>query len=142
VRGKAIDWTPDLIERICGEVACGRSIRQISQEAWCPGEKSIYRQMATDNAFAAALTKARAQQQEYMADQCVELADTATAEDWQVVKLRIWARQWRAAKLAPKKYGDSKSIELSGVDGGAIRVDSNVTLTPAEAYERLLRGTE
>ena len=40
------------------------------------------------------------------------MADMATPDDWQVVKLRIWARQWRASKLAPKKYGDK--LELSG----------------------------
>lgn len=35
-----------------------------------------------------------------------------TPENWQVVKLRIWARQWRAAKLAPKVYGDK--VEVAG----------------------------
>jgi len=34
-------------------------------------------------------------QQKNGAARCVEMADEATLEDWQLVKLRIWARQWR-----------------------------------------------
>jgi hypothetical protein len=30
------------------------------------------------------------------------------------VRLQIWARQWRAAKLAPKVYGDQVHHDVSG----------------------------
>lgn len=109
---KEIVWTDDLVERLCEEIASGRGITEVSQESWCPSEPSIYRKMAKDEAFCAKINKARAAQQEYEADQCVKMADMATPEDWQVVKLRIWARQWRASKLAPKKYGEK--LELAG----------------------------
>jgi hypothetical protein len=114
MKGKAIDWTPELIERLCGEISCGRSITDVANEKWCPSEPSIYRRMATDSDFAAKVTVARSAQQDFMADQCVEMADNATPEDWQVVKLRIWARQWRAAKLAPKKYGERVEQHMTG----------------------------
>jgi hypothetical protein len=68
--------------------------------------------MAEVPAFAERVSKARAAQQDREIEECVLMADQATPEDWQVVKLRIWARQWRASKLAPKKYGDK--LELSG----------------------------
>lgn len=61
------------------------------------------------------------------------MADQATPENWQVVKLRIWARQWRAAKLAPRKYGDKITTELTGKDGGAIET---IDLTPREIAQR------
>jgi hypothetical protein len=64
--------------------------------------------------FQNAIASARASQQEVMADDNVDMADKATAEDWQVVKLRIWARQWRASKLAPKKYGDKLDLNHAG----------------------------
>ena len=35
-------------------------------------------------------------------------------------KLRIDARKWKASKLAPQKYGDKVSTEVSGPDGGAV----------------------
>jgi len=109
----AIVWDERLITRLCDEIAGGRPIREISEtENWCPGEASIYRRMAKDEAFRIAIASARAAQQDREVDECVRMADLATPEDWQVVKLRIWARQWRASKLAPKKYGDK--LELSG----------------------------
>lgn len=108
-----IVWTEDLVARLCDEIASGRAIHEISAtEDWCPGEASIYRHMAKDDAFRNAITAARAAQQEREVEECVRMADLATAEDWQVVKLRIWARQWRASKLAPKRYGDR--LELAG----------------------------
>jgi len=36
-------------------------------------------------------------------------------------RLMIDARKWLASKLAPKKYGDKVSAELSGPDGGPIQ---------------------
>lgn len=112
-----LDWPPDLVERICGEVSSGRSIRQITQEDWCPSEPSIYRRMASDPLFAQAMTLARAAQQHHEVDACVEMADEATEDDWEVVKLRIWARQWRASKLAPKVYGDRLQQQQLDKDG-------------------------
>jgi hypothetical protein len=52
------------------------------------------------------------------------MADKATAEDWQVVKLRIWARQWRASKLAPKKYGEK--IDHNHGGGMTIKMASSL----------------
>lgn len=96
------------------------SIVDISKEEWCPSQPTIYRRMASDESFESRIAFARSAQQDYEADKCVEMADKATNEDWQVVKLRIWARQWRASKLAPKKYGDKIQSEISGKDGGPI----------------------
>lgn len=110
----SLDWSPELIEAICTAVAGGMSIKQVAAELDMPSEPSIYRKMASDAKFAEQMGQARAAQQDHEADACVDMADQATPEDWQVVKLRIWARQWRAAKLAPKKYGDKQQIEHSG----------------------------
>jgi hypothetical protein len=116
-----IDWTDELVERICAEIASGRSVADIGTEDWCPCDRTIYRRMASDEKFNAAISTARSAQQESEMDKCIEMADMATQEDWQVVKMRIWARQWRASKLAPKKYGDKIAI------GGAEDLPSIVT---------------
>lgn len=111
-----LKWTKSLIEKLCDEIASGRSIHEIcATEKWCPSEPSIYRQMAKDASFRSAINAARAAQQEREVEECIRMADMATPEDWQVVKLRIWARQWRASKLAPKKYGEK--LDLSSSDG-------------------------
>lgn len=46
-----------------------------------------------------------------------------------------------AAKLAPAEYGEKSKLELTGKDGGAIEVKADMTLSPADAYERLIGKT-
>jgi hypothetical protein len=41
-----------------------------------------------------------------------------------------------ASKLDPKTWGDKTQMELSG----GVQVEQNLSITPAEAYERMLKG--
>lgn len=61
----------------------------------------------------AAIARAREMQQEAIADELLEIADNAGTGPGEVekAKLRIWTRQWVAAKLAPKKFGDKLRVE-------------------------------
>lgn len=113
-------WTDSLEDEFCEAIASGKSIQEACAQAGMPSDNTVYRHMAYSETFASKMTKARAAQQDHEADYCVRLADEATIEDWQVAKLRIWARQWRASKLAPKKYGDKVSAEFTGANGAAL----------------------
>lgn len=95
-----------IVDEICDRLCGGEGIIEICRDDHMPDASTVYRKMARDEAFAARIARAREAQQEAEADHIVAMADEADGEDWQVVKLRIWARQWRAAKLAPKKFGD------------------------------------
>ncbi len=96
----------EALDEICDRLAGGEGLRQICADAHLPHHSTVYRSMAQDGEVATRIVRAREAQQNAIADECVELADAATPGDWQVIRLRIWARQWRAAKLAPKTYGD------------------------------------
>ena len=82
-----------------------------------PVKSSVYLEMARSDEFATAIARARTAQQECVIDETVDMADAATVEDREVVKLRIWARQWRAAKLAPNKYGERTAVDHGNQDG-------------------------
>jgi hypothetical protein len=84
-----------------------------------PTRDAVLLACAKDEAFAATIARAREAQQDAIIDDIVEMADAATPEDHQVVKLRIWARQWQAAKLSPRKYGDRLHTDAT--------VNANVT---------------
>lgn len=101
--------TEQQTQALCDAIASGQSVRSSAHLAGI-SEPTVYRMMARDAEFASKIAAARSAQQDYEADNCVNMADDATPEDWQVVKLRIWARQWRASKLAPKKYGDKVTL--------------------------------
>lgn len=104
-------WTKELIDKLCSELASGKPMYKLAGTQGFPSEHTIYLEMARNEEFAEEIAKARKAQQDYEVDKCIEMADNATEADWQVVKLRIWARQWRASKLAPKKYGDRQIVQ-------------------------------
>ena len=124
---------PKVVDELCARIAEGQGVLEACATPQMPNASSVYRRMAVDEDFATRIARAREAQQDVEAERCVELADQATPENWQVMKLRIWARQWRAAKLAPRKYGDKITTELTGKDGGAIET---IDLTPREIAQR------
>lgn len=109
-----IKWSEELVTDICDHISTGKSLIDVARLKGYPSADSMYRHMARDPDFAARIARAREAQQDHEADEIVRLADEATAENWQVVKLRMEARKWRAAKLAPKRYGDK--VALTGGD--------------------------
>ncbi|WP_332763949.1 hypothetical protein [Phenylobacterium sp.] len=115
-----------MLERICERLIGGESMKTICGDESMPAATMVYLEMSRNVEFRTAITCAREAQQEALIDETVDMADKATVEDHQVVKLRIWARQWRAAKLAPKKYGDK--LEL----GGALTVNHEAALAELE----------
>jgi len=117
-----IQWSEQLVTDICDHLATGKSVIDIGKLQGYPSTDSIYRQMHRDPEFATAIARAREAQQDHEADKCVQMADEATVEDYNVVKLRIWARQWRAAKLAPKKYGDKVDLNHGGEVGLTVNI--------------------
>lgn len=109
MNAKVLD-DPALVQEICDRLASGESMRSITADPRMPPSSQVYLRMAQDESFRSNIVAAREAQQEFLIDQTVDMADDATPEDHQVVKLRIWARQWRAGKLAPKKYGEKMQV--------------------------------
>ena len=56
---------------------------------------------------------ARERQQEYWADQIIEIADDDNL-DVHRSRLMVDTRKWLMAKLMPRKYGDFKTLEHTG----------------------------
>lgn len=115
---------PGIVDRICDGLIEGHSLGKVCEPMDMPHWTMVYRAMAKDENFARKIARARELQQEVEVERIIEMADEANAENWQVVKLRIWARQWRASKLAPKKYGDKQITEVTGADGGPIQLEA------------------
>lgn len=105
--------------------------------------------LADDNkqSFRIKYTRAREVQADFHAEQIIEIADELTVEakyNGEDVtldisstavarnKLRVEARKWYAAKLAPKKYGEKVTNEHTGTDGAPISHSLSVTfVSPA-----------
>ena len=57
-----------------------------------------------------------------MDDKILTVANECTPETAHADKVKIAAYQWRAAKLAPKKYGEKTQQEISGPDGSPLTI--------------------
>jgi hypothetical protein len=131
-----------ILERICEGLVEGKSIAQVCEPKDMPHWTMVYRTMAKDPVFAKEIARAREAQQEFIADDIVQMADNAKIDDVNVVKLKIWARQWRAAKLAPKKYGDKVTQEITGKDGAAIQLEAKRTINFENMDDESLQQVE
>ena len=113
---------PGVLEELCARITEGDGIWKVCKAADMPTARAVYRRMATSDEVASQISRAREAQQDARSDEIDKMAEAATAENWQAVRLRIWAKQWQAAKLAPKKYGVVTTHRHGGEDGGAIPV--------------------
>lgn len=107
-------WDKGIAETICSRIIAGESVKAITQDATMPSSQEFYNYMSKDKDFRGAIARAYESQQDVFVDMMQELADSATPEDVNVVKLRIWTMQWIAAKRAQKKYGEQIKVENSG----------------------------
>jgi len=114
---------PAVVELLCDRLIGGMGMNEACALPDGPPQTMVYQRMAKDEDFRSRIAHAREAQQHAIIDKTVEMSDAATPEDWQVVRMRIWARQWRAAKLAPKVYGEKVTTEVTGANGGPVQFE-------------------
>jgi hypothetical protein len=112
--GRPSDYTPELGDTICDRLADGESLRAICDEDGMPDRRTVLRWLADNVDFAAKYARAREFQADVMDEKILEVANACTPETAQADRVKIGAYQWRAAKLAPKKYSDKQHVEHSG----------------------------
>lgn len=138
--GRPTAYTPELAAEICERLAAGESLRAICQGDGMPDERTV-RRWAMDNVegFSPRYARARDIGLDAVADEMLDIADDGR-NDWMEnnnpenpgylfngehssrSKLRVDTRKWYLAKLAPKKYGDKTSMELTGANGGPVQI--------------------
>lgn len=132
-RGRPSTYTKAVGDAICKRLAQGESLRSICRDADMPDRTTVQDWVLKDSpaGFALQYTQARDLGLDEIADECQEIVDDGS-NDWMekhheghtayVVngealgrsRLRFDHRRWYLSKLAPKRYGDRTSVELSG----------------------------
>tara|TARA_R100001463_G_scaffold129191_2_gene187957 strand:+ start:926 stop:1312 length:387 start_codon:yes stop_codon:yes gene_type:complete len=116
--GRPSIYSKELAEKICKELSCGMSLRSICEAEDMPDRWTVWDWLRKDQDFSHQYARAREDQAEHYADEMVEIADTT--DDPQRAKLQIDARKWKASRMAPRKWGDKITNEVTGPDGGPI----------------------
>lgn len=118
----------------------GNSLRSSCREIGVPmGTFLLW--VSKDSALADQYAHTRAILLEHMAEDTLEISDEAvgttqfgTVDTGAVAKqrLQVDTRKWLLSKLAPKKYGDKITQELTGANGGPILTKDVSDLSDAE----------
>lgn len=116
-------YSPELADLICEEIAKGGALHKLCEErADFPAESAVYKWLEEHDEFKEKYARARERQAERRAEEIILIADTE--KDAAIARNRIDARKWAAAKLLPKKYGDRILAEVTGANGGAIKLEA------------------
>lgn len=120
--GRPSDFSDELADEICGLLIDGLSMRKICLQDDMPDRRTVLRWMDANEDFATKCARARMLQADLMDDLILEAAEASTSETAQADRVKISAYQWRASKLAPKKYGERVTQEHTGEGGGPIAI--------------------
>lgn len=139
--GRPSDYNSHIADKICDEIAIGRSVLQICEGKDFPSERAVYRWLEVHEEFRQKYARAREFQAEHYASEIIALADTPVEARRVTIKpdgseeivlgdavdrtrLQIDARKWYASKVAPKVYGDKQQLEVTGELQLAERISS------------------
>jgi hypothetical protein len=101
----------ELVERVINEFYAGKPLKEALRD--CGVSRQVFYETIAEVAHLGdKYARARTANAHQHAEETVEIADTDL--DPQRARNRIMARQWLAAKTAPKDYGDRLDLNLSG----------------------------
>ena len=148
--GRPTLYTQALTAKITEQLANGRSLAQILSQPGMPSKQTVYSWLHTNREFMDHYVRAREEQADYFADQCIEIADATVGMDSAGVaaaRVRIEARKWRASVLKPKVYGTKVVAEQTVVVSPALEQESPELIEAHweqlnEKLKRFANGTE
>lgn len=134
-------FSEEVADAICRRIANGEGLRAICRDPDMPGRQTVLDWLDDESdgkklAFRAKYARARELQGDFLDEEMQEVANAATPEDVQVARLRVGTMQWRASKLAPKKYGDR--LVHAGDAENPVKVDHGIDLTQMSAPDRAI----
>lgn len=120
-----ISYSPELAARICSEMLerdeedKTRSLRDVCRLNGMPSESAVYSWLIEHPEFAEMYARTRDTIADMNANDILKIADDAT--DANLARVRIDARKWWAAKVAPKKYGEK--LAVTDGEGGPLQIN-------------------
>lgn len=119
-------YTEEMADAICERMIEGQSLVAISEDDEMPTRTTIYRWFDAHPEFATRCARAREGLADFLVDQIERMAEATTEDNVQSMKVKIATAQWRAMKMAPRLYGERTRTEVTGADGGAVKVESAI----------------
>lgn len=103
--GRPSGYSLETAVELCRRLGEGEALHRLCRDPVMPSQTTVYMWVGRHPEFAAMMSQAREIQAQTLFDEVREIADGATPETLQVDRTRITARQWQAARLAPRAFG-------------------------------------
>ncbi len=106
--------TPQMLNKICEQIALGKSLRSICKDKEMPSLKSVVKWLNEDKNFQDKYSVARENRGDLYGEMINDIAlEVLTGKiDWQRARVTIDALKWTSARMSPKKYGDRQDITV------------------------------
>ncbi len=126
---------------VCAQLASGVPLTSICSAPGMPSRQTVYGWAEVDSEFALHIARAREDGHDAIAEESLAIVDQSPERDamgkidsgWVALqKLRAEHRLKLLAKWS-KKYAEKSTTEVTGANGGAIVIDSRITLVSAPA---------
>lgn len=116
----------EVLERICALLVEGYGLSKILSMPGFPHRSTVYREIARNpnGLVATSIARAREEQHHAIMDRCTELAESITEENYNSIKAKIAWYQWHQARVHPRKYGETKQLEVTTNDK-PVQLDRN-----------------
>ena len=132
--GRPSKFTDEIADEICRRIAEGESLRAICRDDHMPDRNTVFSWEDANPDFSAKCARARIRQGDWLFEDMASieagvLSGKITSDQARVV---IGSKQWRAGRLAPRKYGDKLIQEHTGPNGGPVEYRNLDKLTDDE----------
>ena len=116
-------FTPELAAEICRRLSDGPALGKICAELGI-GRTTVYDWQEEHPEFAEQIARARVRQADSMAEKHDAIVEKTASGEMppDVARVVLGGLQWQAKVLNPKRYGERISAELTGKDGGPLKV--------------------
>jgi len=141
--GRPSLYTPELADLICERVAEGESLRKICADDDMPHRSNVERWLSQDPDFAAKYAHARERQGDLMDEEQMEICRQIKTKEIAAAEARVLVGvlQWRASKLAPKRYGEKIDVSHSGgIDVSDTSLDARIASLGASIFAAIGQG--
>jgi hypothetical protein len=123
--GRPTIYSQELADRICEELAIGRSMRSVCLDEEMPAISTVFNWLRTDENFLAQYARAKEESADALYEETQDIADEslngalsadpkAAGAVVQSYRLRVDTRKWMMSKQKPKKYGDKLDLTSKG----------------------------
>lgn len=129
--GRPSKYSKILADKICHELALGKSMRTVCKEDDMPSMQTVFTWLRIKKDFLEQYARAKQESADAMAEEILDISDDGT-NDWMTIqrggidvevpnnevlqrsRLRVDTRKWLMSKMKPKKYGDKLDLTSDG----------------------------